>query len=928
MRKIVWATLICGFCLLPILLSAQGATIIKGKVTDDAGNILIGANVFIESTGYGGATGMDGQYTFLVPVGQTERDVTVTARFMGYKPKSADLQLSAGTLERDFSLEPDILKMEEIVVTGTGYELKKKELASPVTTINRREIEMAPAETIDELLQSRMSGGSVNMNTGQPGAGSRLRIRGVNSATVSQTPVIYVDGVRVDAADNARLEIGSGGPVSSALSDILVSDIDRVEVIKGGAAATLYGSEAANGVIQIFTKKGKAGEPRWKFSLQQGVNMPETKYLYESMTEEFFLQNGHYQKYSGSLDGGTALLTYHLSANLQKQQGVMLNNNDIKLGLNAGFRAFPMEKLQLDFNAGLVRHNFERNLSNNHIGDMFGAMEAHDPAFFMDGVTDADRQEIVDAFFMIDNDEYVNRYTFGTTARYNPAPYFTAKLTLGTDYRKNEQRYFTPIAAGWISVFPNGALERHDREYLSLTLDWANTLKFPYEGDIQSTLTFGAQGFREEDRQLYIIGEDFALEGVEDFDNAASLSPTESNWSIFSGGLYLNEQLGYKDRIFLNAGIRVDGNTAFGDRVTSVAYPKLGLAYNISDESFWPGGKWVSSFKLRTSYGKTGMFPDPFTRDRTYIQGPYLSAVSVQFNNPGDPNLKPEKTTTIEGGMDAAFLNDRIAVELTYFQDKTTDALFDVPEDPSTGWDEQLRNLGVIENKGIEVAVNANVLNKKDYKLDIGGSFATLDNKVTDMGGAAGFNIGGFDFLPLRIEEGHPVGVFRTNRPLGNGQVAYDELVYSPIADKSFGLNLYFTYKNNLRLGLAGDGQMGGYILNTGSVLRFFNLYYVFGEEFRVPEGYDFVTASEVFIEKSDYFKLREVSLTYTLPWTFGGRIHLSAKGRNLLILSRTREMDPEMNGVRSARDVDVGGINFFTLSPPRQVVFGVTYEL
>jgi len=933
MRKVLVTLLMLAFAMFPLVAMAQDA-VIKGTVTDQEGEPLMGANVYLEGTALGTAAGQDGIYLFSVPAALvTGQEMNLVARFMGYKTQQRTIQLESGTIEQDFTLETDVLRFDEIVVTGTGYDLKKKELASPVTTIDAAEIAMAPVQSIDELLQARVTGGNINLNSGQPGSGSRMRVRGVNSATVSQTPVIYVDGVRVDNADNYRLENFTGGLASNSISDVLVGDVERVEVIKGGAAATLYGSEAANGVIQIFTKKGKAGAPVWRFNLEGGVDMPETKFILEDFTKDYVLKNGPYQKYSASVDGGTSGMTYHLSAHMKQSIGVTDENSDRRWGMQAGFRAFPLENLQIDFSGGFTRHQFERTLSNNAIAGVLSTIESHDYAFFNEDMTDADRADLLELYLAPQNDEFVNRATFGTTVKYDPLDLLTTRFTVGVDYRKSEQRYFIPIKAEGVTSTPGGGLERADRAYMTLTLDWAATLRYPQEGPLTSNLTVGAQGFRVEDRESDVDATEFGLPGTDDFDNAANLDPHESNREIFSGGFYVNEQLGLLDKLFLNLGARFDGNTAFGDEVSLVAYPKAGLAYNISDEGFWPLGDWVSPVKLRASYGQTGAFPPPFQRDKSFAQGSFLGAVAAQFDNPGDPNLKPEKTTTIEAGVDMALWNERVAVEFTWFNDKTTDALFSVPSQPSTGLGAQLRNVGTIENTGIELAASVLAVNMPNVKVSIGGSFSTLDNEVTSLGGSVPFNIGGFSFLPLRIEEGHPVGVFQTNEPIPdeNGELTGDytpnQLLNSPIATKLFGAHLNITLFKNLRIRAYGDGQAGGYILNTGAVLRYFNGGMPQAE--MVPAGYDFVTASGIFIEKSDFFKIREISAHYTLPTAWIGRpVTLSASVRNVLIFCPATDLDPELNGVRSARDVDVGGISMFTQSPPRQIRFGVLFEL
>ncbi len=929
-RILLTALLLCVFTSAAL---AQNTGIVTGIVIDQkSGEPLVGTNVFIKGTVLGAASGSDGSYKISnVPPGK----YVVVANYVGYHSREDEITVIAGEeIRLNFSLKASALQMDEIVVTGTGYEVKKKELATAIATINREQIEAAPVQSIDHLLQGRVAGGTVNINSGSPGTGSRVRLRGVTSVNSSQTPVIYIDGVRVDNNDNFRLEQQTGGLATSALSDILVGDIERVEVTKGGAASTLYGSEAASGVIQIFTKKGKAGAPRFNFKVEQGVNSPETKFIIEDFTKDRLLDSGYFQKYSGSLDGGSEFMTYHLSGHVLESEGVLPKNDDRQFSFRAGLRAFPNEKLQIDFSSGLVRDDYERMYNNNAIADVYGAIESRDPQFFGEGVDEQQRIALLNEYLLPDLTYNVNRFNVGATATYDASKYFSTRLTVGVDYRKSEERQFLPIASQNVTSTPGGGLFRSDREFLTTTIDYAGTIKYPQQGFFTSTFTFGAQGFREDDRESQVSATQFGLPGTDDFDNAANLAPLESNQEVFSGGFYFNEQIGIKDRLFLNAGIRFDGNTAFGDEVSLQSYPKFGVAYSISDEPFWsklPWGQLLNQLKGRFSWGKTGSFPDPFTRDKTFNQVSFLEGVAASFGNPGDPNLAPEKTRTIEYGFDAALLDDRIGVEFTVFDERTEDALLTVPSQPASGLGNQLRNVGVIENNGIEIGLNATVIDHRNFRFSLQGSFSTLNNEVASLGGAQPFSLGGFSFLPQRVEEGKPVGVFRTNKPVRDpvtGEFDGDfetVLELSPLADNYYSISANFVILKNFQLNILGDGQSGGYSLNTGSVLRFFN-----GGEpqaSKVPDGYSFVTASHVFVEDASFFKIREISASYRVPRKyFNTSLMLFASIRNAFIFADNDDMDPEVHGLTTGNvtNTDVGGINFFTLPPPREVRFGL----
>ncbi len=916
-------------CAVPSLF-AQGVTgEVRGTVTDaEKGTPLVGANVILQGTNFGAATNLDGVYSIRnIPPGQ----YTVLVRYVGYRQQSRQVTIATNaTATADFQLSVSALQLDEVIVTGQGTAIEKRKLPSPIETISAREVATAPVTTLDQLIQGRVPG-MVSFNTsGQPGTAGRIRTRGIRSAFASQTPVIYVDGVRVDNQDNFRLQRGTGGLVTSSLADLVVGQIERVEVLKGGAAATLYGSDAAAGVIQVFTKKGFAGAPRWTFSTSLGIDEPETRWVIEPFTKEKVLKNGNFQQYTANVTGGSDVSSYSVTARMQSSDGVIEKNNSRYYNIGGGMRSQFGEKLSVEFSAGYTNSLYGGMYNNNAIASILGSSE--DSTFQRSSNADS----LLRVALLPDHREVVNRFTSSATARYNPLSYLGTRFTVGIDFRKNEQRIFNPIeAASWTST-PGGGLFRFDRDFLTISLDAAATISYPKQGDIVSTLTVGVQGFREEDRQSQATGTNFPVPGTDDFDNAATVSAAESNQQLFSGGFYINENLGLFDRIFLDVGLRIDGNSAFGKDAGLQSYPKAGIAYNISDEEFWPLKEYWNSFKLRASYGLTGKFPQAFTRDRTFAAGRFQNIGFVVFANPGDRNLKPEKTSTLEFGFDAGFLEDRVALQVTYFTETTKDALFTVAEQVTSGYASQLRNVGEIENKGLEISLNAVPISTADVDLSVRLSYSSLENKVKSLGGTPPFNIGGFAFLPLRVEEGQPIGVFRLNIPRperGTGQ--YDANVVnhgkSPTPKHTGSISATLTLFRDLRINALADYSYGGYVLNTGAVIRFFDGLYP--EINRVPAGYNFATASEVWIEKADWLKVREISARYQLPTAYyenwGIRsIGLNFSVRNVFAITPVQRIDPELHGLRSGRQLEVGGINFFTLSAPREYRFGLDVSL
>ena len=340
---------------------AFGQGTITGTVIDDAtGDPIPGVNVIIVELNQGAATDVDGAYTIeAVPAGE----YTLQARFIGYRTREERVDVSDGeAVTVDFEMGEDALQLDELVVTGAGGPVEKRKLGNSIASIDAEALQSAPIQSFSDILQGREPGLVGLPSGGLAGEGTRIRIRGNASLSQTNEPVVYVDGVRVDRGGGFGGAVGSGGGGSpSRLDDINPEAIARVEVLKGAAAATLYGTEASNGVIQIFTKKGDVGPPQFTFQVQQGASWAPDMYPdnvgfarnvlnndrevvltaqqvadtlsvyygrqvdpYELVSSNFgrdLLGTGHTQAYSGSISGGTPGITYYVGGRYFSDDG-------------------------------------------------------------------------------------------------------------------------------------------------------------------------------------------------------------------------------------------------------------------------------------------------------------------------------------------------------------------------------------------------------------------------------------------------------------------------------------------------------------------------------------------------------------------------------------------------------------------------------
>jgi TonB-dependent SusC/RagA subfamily outer membrane receptor len=924
---------------------------VTGKVTNvKSGEALPGAQVIVQGTNRGAASDLDGNYTIRnLPAGS----YTLEARFIGYATQQVKITLAAGqTATADFQLKESLVQLGEVVVTGQGVAVEKRQLPTAVATLSAQEIELAPVKSVDQLLQGRVAGLASLVPTGMPGSGARIQTRGLKSVVTNSTPVIYVDGVRVDNNDNFRLAFGTGGQVSSSLADLVTGEIDRVEVIKGGASSTLYGSEAANGVIQIFTKKGIPGQARWRFNVTSGLDAPENKFTYEDFTKDLFYRNSTYQSYTAGVTGGTEAFSYNVSGKMFDNRGMVVQDKifDKQYNLATGMRAILSPNADVEVSGSYTRSQFGTLFNDNSTSAPLSALEL-EANFRLAQRNNQNLDSLLNVYLLPDLTEAANRFITSVNVNYSPYVRWKNRFTIGLDYRKNEARHFAPLESP-ASIFGNvgGFLRVAFRDYLSVTMAYTGSYTAPKIGPLAQTISVGVQGFRVEDRENQGSGSIFRIPGTTDFGNASVITADESNRQLFNGGFFVTDQIGLSDRLYFDLGVRFDGNSAFGKDVGIQTYPKAGVAYNISDEGFYPKflKSYLGTLKLRAAVGQTGNFPSPFVRDRSYVSNSFLSEAAINFNNPGDDKLAPEKTTSIDFGFDAGLLDDRLSLEFSVFNQKTKDALFNVATDPASGFGTQQRNVGEIENKGIEASLRANVLNLDNLEMDVRLSYATLNNKVIDLGSSPPFSIAGFAFAPQRVEEGHPVGVYQVNVPVPDADGVFRGAVTierrgnpTPKQTGSMALDLKIFKKISV-YGLA-EFARGHFVLNqllSRHLVRSQGGDIVYPEDYAKLPGeinpttnrkpYDRNTASAILLEKGDWFKIREVSLRYQLPRTIGlNSLALTAAVRNVAIFgTKTWFADPELSFIRAGGNLEVGGIVGANPSPPKQVRFGVDVSL
>ncbi len=937
MMKKLQLSLFALLFLLPCVLTAQTGTL-SGVITDQrTDERLPGVNIFVQELARGAATNIDGEYRIeSIPYGTYNLRIT----YVGYQTMMRQVEIESPNTELNIQLSEDVLGLQEIIVTGQGAGVERQRLSSNVTSIGARQIERLPTVQLDQLLQGNVPNSQIRASSGSPGSASLVRGRGVVSALTSTTPVIYIDGVRVDNTTNFALNRSTGGAASSAIADIPIENIERIEFVSGGAATTQFGSDAANGVIQIFTKRGVQGRSQFSFQSSVGAEFATKDFLRYDRSGDILFSPGATQEYRLSASGGTEAFTYSFSGSMRANEGVVQpgGDNSVRHSLRGSFSAQLTPAVRYTGQFGFASHEFRRNISANFSGSIFDVETGAfgNPDEWSDQEYQDNKEMIRTYVGLHDISEDVKRFQTSQTLDFNIREDLTARAVVGVDYRNSGQFFRQTnayrIARGFAPEGTNdqGDLTQTDRNFLGLTIE-SSVRHEANIGDFSFITNAGGQFFRNNDVQLSIFSSglpDGSRNAQTGQDRVGSnFERTVANW-----GLYALENIGYRDTYFLELGIRADKNTAFGADVATQVYPKFGLIYNLSNESFFQNAvprNIISNLRLRANLGYAGNFPTPFSNEVLAGVGGYLGQAYIDFGTPGDSNLKPERTRTIEVGGDIAFYDDRFNFEFTYYESETQDALFNAPFARSVGLGTALQNLGVIENKGIELSGNFNVVRTRDMLVNLRASFNSLTNKVVDNGDSAPFVIGGFAFLGSYVDQGYPVGYFRGNRMVfddaGNvAEIIPNDNLGKPMPDYFGNIGLNADYRG-LTLTVTADWQLGAQAVWPDELLRYFA---GLGDDRteNVPAGASFFDFANLYVEDADFLKVRLISLNYTIPTRFteglARRVSVGATVTNPLNFTST-SFDPEVTGAGIAQGqggVGVGGFSYRQLSPNREV--------
>jgi TonB-linked SusC/RagA family outer membrane protein len=975
---------LCALGLLaPTPAASQAVGTIRGKIVEAGSQRpLSGVQVSVAGTSRGTLTNASGDYLIVsVPAGTQE----VRAQMIGFRATTQSVQVTSGDAARaDFALSPSAIAMDEVVVTGTAGAVSKRTLGNSITTVDAADItEKTTTNTLTELLQGKTVGVQILPNSGVLGAAADIRIRGASSLTGGD-PVIYVDGIRYNSGDlgsftpSGAAGTGYSGQRTSAFDFINPHDIESIEVIKGPAAATLYGAEAANGVIQIITKKGARGEQQIQYTarLERGTNewalpipdnyttctaariaettggnpvwpgcqgVPEGTVLRDSplRRDPLALREGSAQRASLSMRGGGDRYSFYIGGEIDDNSGIFHNSYSDRKSLRANFVLTPSDKLSFTANTSYARGDLRMPVGDESAqGMLLSAFRGRPGRVTFNPLNEGWATTRPEQANEYNNTTRSDRLTLGTTVNYALLPWFRNRLTLGMDYTASLAQVLSPAGstdADFGGVREGFIAQRVPRSYV-YTVDYVGNIDREIGNDFRSTFSVGAQANSSRYEAIYASGTGFGAPDVTMIGNAQSQYGSNSFSESKSVGVFAQEQIAWRNRLFLTGAVRADDNSSFGENFDWIYYPKASVSWILSEEpavtNLFQMAR-VNDFKLRAAYGQAGNAPGPFSASQTYTvdkgavsTGQIVSVLRAR--SLGNPDLVAERGVEFEFGFDAALMNDLIGLEATYYNKRMRDVIISTGAPGSTGFGGTfygftsgvLKNLGETLNTGLELAVNATPVQTQRITWDTRVSLATNQNELVSFGddrksmsisgqsyGAvqqhrAGYPLGGYWIrVPQRNADGTPV-------LSATGSVVLEDTVSfigSSIPTREISFSNTFTLFRDFRVFALLDYKGGHYLYNYREYARCNVSSQLNCERMNDPALADHPDrplwrTRSTYIEPADFLKLRDLSLTYSLPSEWAQRLgtdaaSLTLAGHNLGLWSDYTGVDPEVNG-------------------------------
>ncbi|WP_299151442.1 SusC/RagA family TonB-linked outer membrane protein [uncultured Dokdonia sp.] len=907
---------------IPCTLLAQ--SVVTGVISDSGNNPIPFVNVIEKGTSNGTTSDFDGNYSITL----SGDSGTLEFTYLGYSTQEIAVT-SSQTL--NVTLEESSESLDEVVISGLASSVKRSNAANAVASISAEQITgTTPPPTLDGALYGKFAGALVSQNSGAPGGGLSIKLRGATSIQGNTQPLYIIDGVYVDnssisAGLNAVSAASAGGSASNQdnptnrIADINPDDIQNIEILKGASAAAIYGSRAAAGVVIITTKKGKAGETQFKFGQSFGWTQvtkllglrnyneqrvedsfgPDAVPLFIAARdegrlvdyeEEIFGEKGLISKTNFSMSGGDTKTRFYAGVTHSNENGIVKNTGYEKTSLRLNLDHRATDFLKVSLNTNYINSKSDRGFFNNdNSGTTIGVtltgttpwlelfpdengVYPDNPAGASNPLQTRDR---------VTNRETVDRFIIGASA--NLDIFKAEKSSLELIMRGGLDTYGQKSRA----IFPkdlqfqrpenggqNGVAVQGDTQNRNYNL--AAFLVHNYRTD--NDLSFRTQaGVTREyfDRNTQLITASGLVASETNVDQAANTGTNQFRLLQEDAGFFVQEEVNYQDKLIGAIGLRGDKSSNNGDANKLNYYPKASLAANINKFDFWKEDGFINKLKLRTAYGEAGNFAPfgaLFTSYTSFSSDGLLGISLVGVR--GDAGLSPERQKELEFGTDITFFNNKIDFSATYYIKTVDDLILNSALSPSSGFTSEFVNAGELQNKGIELSLNSTIIESENFIWDASVNWFKNTSKITRLD-VDPFNVGAFGATlgTFRIEEGSSatqiVGI--GPNPGANGFQKFGDSE----PDFQMALNNSLQYKD-FQLSFLWQWKKGGDNINLTTLLSDLNGTSAdYDDSGLDPTGTlangpyrvsQLGSSADVFVEDASYLRLREVGFYYTLP--------------------------------------------------------------
>lgn len=1002
-------------CALFYSLHAYAQADITGTVTDsETGDELPGVNIYVPELERGVATGLDGEYAIEDISSGT---YTITASYVGYEDFEETIEVGSQDINYNIELVPSVFALDDVVVTALGVQRSERSLGYSVQEVEGQALEVSRETNLVDALAGRTAGVQINSSSGQPGAGSRIVIRGNASMVGNNQPLFVVDGIPISNESDENIAgatVFTGGTSNRGV-DIDPANIESMSVLKGASATALYGSRAANGAVVITTRSGQIDQvPSVSFSSSVGwsdayTDGYQTDYLggtngfyYNGLPpgqggytndpdagttqitqswgphknsvpqqvlddlgvnrietynpREDFYQTGVNYINNISLSGGTAGSTYFVSVGNTNQEGITPGASLERTNVKARFGTNLSDALHVESSINYINSSNRWLAEGNGVQSYLFGLNFTPINFNITPFTyeDGSQRNFTPSFnnplWISENngfDSNVDRFISNTSLTYDILPWLSFTERIGIDTYSDDRKGETNIGS---RDAPDGSMYDQQIQRTEINSDFMVNASSKFYEDFNLDLLVGNNINVRQFDSKQVIGTGLNIPGFFHISNANSASSDQDIEERRLISLYSRATIDYMDIIYLTLTGRNDWSSTLPEDNNSYFYPSASIGFVFSDATDYFDDTFFSYGKFRASVSQIGNDAPVYSLTTDYTQADPGDGVRGIINYPfagvggyrlsttiGNPDLRPETTTEYEVGLDLRIFEGRGSFDISYYDRSTVDQIFPVPTSSATGYTTRLANAGEIRNYGVELALGVTPIQTQNILWDIGFNFANNTTEVVEFApGVENIFLGGFTDPQIRIEDTEGgYGVIWGNRYQRNEDgellIGDDGL---PLIAASLGAigNVSPDWTGNLSTNVSFRDFNASALLDIrrgGDILNFDKFYSVFygtheatadrgstytfdgvnantGEPNDIEVERDqafyqnhYSSVSENLVEDGSFLKLREVSLSYTLPASLVARtalqsVTITGTGRNLWIDSDFSYRDPE----------------------------------